>query len=57
MQMSDDAKYATYLWPALPSNNKYTRGVVTFKTGSKNPVALWLNTKVALACGVGMVRI
>ena len=55
--MWDEAKSAPYLKPAIPTDNKYTRGVVTFKTGSKNPGALWLNTKAALACGVGMVRI
>ena len=57
LQMWDEAKSAPYLKPAIPSDNKYTRGVVTFITGSRKfPGAALLNTQAALACGVGMVR-
>lgn len=56
VQMWDEAKSAPYLKPAFPSDNKYTRGVVTFITGSKKyPGAALLTTQAALACGVGMV--
>ena len=57
LQMWDEAKSAPYLKPAFPSDNKYTRGVVTLITGSKKyPGAALLTTQAALACGVGMVR-
>ena len=57
VQMWDEAKSAPYLKPAFPSDNKYTRGVVTLITGSKKyPGAALLTTQAALACGVGMVR-
>jgi hydroxyethylthiazole kinase-like uncharacterized protein yjeF len=57
VQMWDEAKSARHLKPAFPSDNKYTRGVVTFITGSKKyPGAALLTTQAALACGVGMVR-
>lgn len=57
LQMWDEAKSAPYLKPSIPSDNKYTRGVVTFITGSRKfPGAALLNTQAALACGVGMVR-
>lgn len=53
----DRANSAAYLKRAIPSDNKYTRGVVTFISGSrKYPGAALLNTQAALACGVGMVR-
>ncbi len=53
----DEANSAAYLKYATPSDNKYTRGVVTFISGSrKYPGAALLNTQAALACGVGMVR-
>ncbi len=53
----DRANSASYLKCATPSDNKYTRGVVTFISGSrKYPGAALLNTRAALACGVGMVR-
>lgn len=57
VQMWDEAKSARHLKPAFPSDSKYTRGVVTFITGSKKfPGAALLATQAALACGVGMVR-
>lgn len=53
----DRANSAAYLKRTIPSDNKYTRGVVTFISGSrKYPGAALLNTQAALACGVGMVR-
>lgn len=53
----DEAKSAPYLKPATPTDNKFTRGVVTFISGSrKYPGAALLNSQAALACGVGMVR-
>lgn len=55
--MWDEERSTHYLKPAAPADNKYSRGVVTFITGSRKfPGAALLNTQAALACGVGMVR-
>ena len=58
MTLTDHEQFvAHWLRPPLPSDNKYSRGVVTFVTGSQQyPGAALLGVQAALRTGVGMVR-
>ena len=53
----DEALLRRYVRPPVPEDNKYSRGVLGFVTGSRDyPGAALIGVEAALRTGVGMVR-